>query len=99
MSSPSQNILWLTISRVISLILLFLAYFFLTKYLGPYRYGQLQFVLSYVTLFGVVIDFGIQQYIIKKISEDRTQAKRYFQNFFAVELVLILIVYGAMLAV
>lgn len=81
------------------MVLLFLAYIFLTKYLGPYRYGQFQFVLSYVTLFGVVIDFGIQQYVIKKISEDRSQAKRYFQNFFAVEILLSAIVYIAMVAV
>ncbi len=67
--------------------------------MGPYRYGQFQFVLSYVTLFGVVIDFGIQQYIIKKISEDRTQAKKYFHNFLAVEIVLALLVYGAMVGV
>ncbi len=81
------------------MVLLFLAYLFLTTYLGPYRYGQFQFVLSYVTLFGVVIDFGIQQYIIKKISEDRTQAKKYFHNFLAVEIVLTTIVYASMVAV
>jgi O-antigen/teichoic acid export membrane protein len=99
MSTPSKNILWLSISRVISLVLLFLAYILLTKYLGPYRYGQFQFVLSYVTLFGVIIDFGVQQYVVKKISEDRSQAKRYFQNFFAVEIVLSALVYAAMLFV
>ncbi len=97
MSSPSKNILWLSISRIVSLVLLFLAYLLLTRYLGPYQYGQFQFVLSYVTLFGVVIDFGIQQYITKKMSEDRSQAKKYFQNFFAVEVVLSALVYTAML--
>ncbi len=99
MSSPSKNIMWLSISRIISLVLLFLAYLLLTSYLGPYQYGQFQFVLSYVTLFGVVIDFGIQQYIIKKISEDRSQAKKYFHNFLAVEVVLSALVYLAMISV
>lgn len=96
MSSPSKNILWLTVSRVISLALLFLAYTQLFRYLGPHDSGQLQFVLSYVTLFGVVVDFGIQQYIIKKISEDRTKAKLYFHNFLAVEVVLASAVYLVM---
>ena len=99
MSTPAKNILWLSISRVASLILLFLAYSQLFRYLGPYQTGQFQFVLSYVTLFGVVIDFGIQQYIIKKISEDRSQAKKYFHNFLAVEVVLAALVYGSMVAV
>lgn len=99
MSSPSKNIIWLTVSRVFSLGLLFLAYTQLFRYLGPEASGQFQFVLSYVTLFGVVIDFGIQQYIIKKMSEDRSKAKQYFHNFLAVELVLAALVYGAMIAV
>lgn len=99
MSSPSKNILWLSISRIISLVLLFLAYTQLFRYLGPYNSGQLQFVLSYVTLFGVVIDFGIQQYMVKKISEDRSRAKQYFHNFLAVEVILAALVYGAMVGV
>lgn len=99
MSTPSKNIMWLSVSRVISLGLLFLAYTQLFRYLGPEASGQFQFVLSYCTLFGVVIDFGIQQYIIKKISEDRSQAKRYFHNFLAVEAVLAFVVYGAMISI
>lgn len=91
--------MWLSVSRIVSLILLFLAYTQLFRYLGPYQSGQFQFVLSYVTLFGVVIDFGIQQYIVKKISEDRSQAKRYFHNFLAVEVVLAALVYVAMVGV
>lgn len=99
MSSPSKNIFWLTFSRIISLVLLFLAYTQLFRYLGPYQSGQFQFVLSFTTLFGVIIDFGIQQYVIKKISEDKSSAKKYFTNFFGVEVVLSGLVYAAMLLV
>ncbi len=99
MSTPSKNILWLSVSRVISLVLLFLAYTQLFRYLGPETTGQFQFVLSYVALFGVVIDFGIQQYIIKKISEDRSKAKLYFHNFLAVEIALAAMVYAALVGI
>lgn len=91
--------MWLSVSRVISLILLFLAYTQLFRYLGPEQSGQFQFVLSYVTLFGVIIDFGIQQYIIKKTTEDRSKAKLYFHNFLMVEIILAVIVYGTLLAI
>jgi O-antigen/teichoic acid export membrane protein len=91
--------MWLTISRIISLVLLFLAYTQLFRYLGAYNYGQFQFVLSYVTLFGVVIDFGIQQYVIKKISEEPKDAKKYFHNFLAIETVLAFAVYGIMVGI
>ncbi len=91
--------MWLTVSRIISLVLLFLAYTQLFRYLGAYSFGQFQFILSYVTLFGVIIDFGIQQYIIKRMSEDRDNVKVYFHNFLAIESVLAFAVYGAMVAI
>jgi O-antigen/teichoic acid export membrane protein len=99
MASPSKNIAWLTISRVVALGLLFVAYQQLFRYLGPFASGQYQFVLSFVTIFGIVIDFGIQQYVIKKMSEDTSQVKRYFQTFVAVEVVLSVAVYGALMLV
>ncbi len=81
----SKNIFWLTISRVFAIVILAIAYFSLFRYLEPYGSGQYQFVLSYVLLFSTVVDFGIQQYITKKISEEPENAKMYFQNFFTFE--------------
>jgi O-antigen/teichoic acid export membrane protein len=94
MASASKNIFWLSLSRIIALVLLFVAYTQLFRYLGPYTSGQYQFVLSYVTIFGIIIDFGIQQYIIKKISEQPDQAKKYFHNFLAVEAVLVVVIFS-----
>jgi O-antigen/teichoic acid export membrane protein len=96
MASASKNIFWLSVSRVAALVLLFLAYAQLFRYLGPHSSGQYQFVLSFVTIFGIIVDFGIQQYIIKKISEEPHNAKKYFHNFLAVEVLLVTLIYGAM---
>jgi len=96
MSSPAKNIFWLTLSRILALVMLAVAYVFLFRYLGTSGSGQYQFVLSFVTIFGIVIDFGIQQYIIKKMSEEPERQKFYFHNFLAIEVVLVLFVYGTM---
>lgn len=88
--------MWLSVSRVAGLILLFFAYTQLFSYLGPYKTGQYQFVLSLVTIFGVIIDLGISQYVTKKIAEDTTQAARYFYNFLTAEIVLASCVYALM---
>ena len=85
MSSTSKNIFWLTASRVAALVFLLFAYTRLLPYLGPYGSGQYTFVLSYVLIFSTLVDFGIQQFITKKISENPGAAKKYFQNFFAFE--------------
>lgn len=99
MASASKNIFWLSISRISALILLFVAYTQLFRYFGPHTSGQYQFVLSYVTIFGVIIDFGLQQYIIKKISEQQDDAKKFFHNFLATEVVLAVFIYAVMIGI
>ncbi len=85
-SHISKNIFWLTSSRVVALVFLFIAYTRLFRYLGPYFSGQYQFVLSYVLIFATIVDFGIQQFITKKISEEPQNTKKYFQDFFSFEI-------------
>lgn len=89
----SKNIFWLTASRVIAMVLLAVAYFALFRYLQAYRYGQYQFILSYVLLFSTVVDFGIQQLVTKQISENPRETKTYFQNFFTFEALLAFVLY------
>ena len=84
-SHISKNIFWLTASRLLALVFLFVAYTRLFRYLGPYFSGQYQFVLSYVLIFATIVDFGIQQFITKKISEEPQNTKKYFQDFFSFE--------------
>jgi O-antigen/teichoic acid export membrane protein len=98
-SHITKNIFWLTASRVVALVLLAIAYFALFRYLKPFGSGQYQFVLSYVLLFSTVVDFGIQQFITKKISEDPANAKTYFQEFFSFETLAALLLYTVLLAV
>ncbi|MFA5991718.1 MAG: flippase [Candidatus Doudnabacteria bacterium] len=94
----SKNIFWLTASRVLALVFLFVAYTRLFRYLGPYFSGQYQFVLSYVLIFATIVDFGIQQFITKKISEEPENAKKYFQDFFSFEILASLSLYVVLVA-
>lgn len=96
MSPVSKNIFWLSVSRIVALVMLFFAYTQLFRYLGPFSTGQYQFVLSIITIFGVIADLGISQYVTKKIAEDTNQAKKYFHNFMAAELVLAVIIYSGL---
>ncbi len=95
----SKNIFWLTASRVAALAMLFLAYTRLFRYLGPFASGQYQFILSYVLIFSIVVDFGIQQFITKKISEQPSSTKDYFHNFFSFEIVVASLLYVLLIAI
>jgi O-antigen/teichoic acid export membrane protein len=81
----------------LALVLLFLAYTQLFRYLGPFQSGQYQFILSYVLIFSTVIDFGIQQFITKSISERPDDAKKYFQQFFSFEIIAALLLYAVLI--
>lgn len=98
-SHITKNIFWLTASRVVALVLLAIAYFALFRYLKPFGSGQYQFVLSYVLLFSTIVDFGVQQLITKKISEDPGNAKTYFQEFFSFEVLAAVLLYAVLLLV
>jgi O-antigen/teichoic acid export membrane protein len=99
MASASKNIFWLSISRVSAAVLVLFAYTQLLRYLGPDSFGKYQVVLSYITIFGVVVDFGLQQYIIKKISENKDSAKKFFHNFLAAEVILALFIYAVLVGI
>lgn len=99
MSLVFKNIFWLTLSRVAALGLLFLAYSQLFRYLEPFGSGQYQFALSYVLIFSTVVDFGVQQFIIKRMSEDLQNLKKYFHNFLAFESVVAVVLYLLLVAI
>jgi O-antigen/teichoic acid export membrane protein len=99
MSQVSKNIFWLTLSRALALGLLFLAYTQLFRYLGVFGSGQYQFVLSYVMIFSTVVDFGVLQFITKKMSENEQDTKKYFQNFLAFETAVALVLYVLLLGI
>lgn len=99
MSQAFKNIFWLSASRGLALVFLFLAYAQLFRYLGPFGSGQYQFVLSYVLIFSTVVDFGVQQFMTKRMSEDEPGTRKYFHNFLAFETVAALLLYALLLGI
>jgi O-antigen/teichoic acid export membrane protein len=89
----AHNIFTLVLSKILASIIAFVGYISIFHYLGKHGFGQFQYVLSYVMIFAVVVDFGIQQMVIKKVSEHREESKKYLGNFFAVEFFLALGIY------
>lgn len=99
MNIVSKNIFWLSFSRVAAMVLLLFAYAAQRKYLGPFQAGQYDFILAFVLLFAIVSDFGIQNFITKKISEDEKSVKKYFLQFLFFEIVLVTVLYSSLAAV
>lgn len=82
-----RNVLALGLSRVVSGLILFLVYVRLAAYLSPEGFGKFSLVFAYYTIFLLLADFGITRFVIKKISEDRSQAPSYLAHFLGIQLI------------
>ncbi len=87
------------ISRVGAALILFLIYTRLIQYLGPEAAGQYGLIAAYLTVFSFFVDLGMQQLVIKKVSENREEAGKYLGNYFAIQFLLGLIFMGIMDAI
>lgn len=83
-----RNILSLLISRVLAAVILFLIYTRLLQYLGPEAAGQYGLLAGYLTVFGFFVDLGMQQLVIKKVSENKKEASKYLTNYFGIQFLL-----------
>jgi O-antigen/teichoic acid export membrane protein len=83
-----RNILSLITSRVLSAIILLLIYFRLPEYLGADAMGKYGLQSSYLIVFAYFVDLGMQQLVIKKISENKNEAGKYLSNYFGIQFLL-----------
>lgn len=80
-----RNVISLIISRVLAAVILFLIYTRLLQYLGPQVAGEYGLIAAYLTVFSFFVDLGMQQLVIKKVSEDRSLAGKYLSNYFGIQ--------------
>lgn len=83
-----RNVLSLIVSRILAGIVLFLIYTRLLQYLGPEAAGEFGLLSTYLTVFSFFVDIGMSQLVIKKISEDKTHAEKYLNNYFSIQFLL-----------
>lgn len=88
MQQIGKNIISLLFSRVIAGIILFLIYTRLIQYFGPNVAGQYGLIVAFLTVFNFFVDLGMQQLVIKKISENRAESGKYLTNYFGIQFLL-----------
>jgi O-antigen/teichoic acid export membrane protein len=66
-----RKILLIMVTRVIAAGIAFIALFFISRYLDPDVYGTVVWTLSFVAVFNVVADLGLNSAHIKRVSEGK----------------------------
>lgn len=76
----AKNVGFLTIGQFSSLFLGFLLFIYIARYLGESNFGIYSFALSFTSLFSLVADIGINQFITREIARDKDIFDEYLGN-------------------
>lgn len=94
----TKNTLWLTLAEIAGKGVGFVIALIVARYLGPENYGYYAFAISFVTLFQVVVDFGLRPYLVRELARDLSQAGKYVGNFVTLKIFLSVAMFAAVAA-
>ena len=64
------NVGWAFIGKIVSLLSVLLVGILVARYLGPSQYGLLNYVISYVSLFTIISNFGLDDIEVREMSRN-----------------------------
>lgn len=83
----AQNTVVQMVGKVLSTVFGLLAVAFLTRHLGTDGYGQLTVAISFLTLFAVVVDFGLTITTVQMISEKEADEEKIIGNLLSLRII------------
>lgn len=94
----AKNTLFLTVGSICQKLLAFVYFTILARhFLPPNDVGKYLYALSYVALFSVIVDFGMQPALIREIAKDRSRTRETVSNALGIKTVLALATAAIML--
>ncbi len=83
-----KNTFRLLIAEGVSKGSLFLISILIARQLGPEQFGVMSFVISFVSLFIVLTDFGLTTLMVREVSRDESKLSEYFVNWNFLKIIL-----------
>ncbi len=83
-----KNTFWLGFSEVFAKLILFLVTIIIIRYLGTSEYGKYSFAVAFASLFGVFMDFGLNQLASREIAKGHKLSEKIIENMLGMKLVL-----------
>ncbi len=89
----SSNMLALGSAEIISKLLLFVLMVYAARFLGAVSYGKFTFALAFSMLTIILVDLGINTFLIREIARQKRLASKYFINAFIGKIFLAIITF------
>lgn len=80
-----ENITWLLIEKFVRLIFSLFVSVWLIRYLGPSKFGEYNYSISYVYLFGAIASLGLDGIVIKELVDNRFSANKLLGTTFVLK--------------
>src|SRR6056297_2238351 len=94
MFSAAKNSFYLFIAYVYQKGIALFYFIFLARYLGADNFGKYTFAISFMTLFSVLIQFGIFKVVAREIARDKKKIKKYLGSAMFFNVVVGILVLG-----
>jgi len=79
------------LGKGISIILGFISVGLLTRYLGQEGFGNFTLVFAYLSLFGILADFGLQLTMVRELAKKESLPKKIYGTYFWLKVFLVII--------
>jgi len=91
----AQNTAYLIFAYVGQKVFSFLLFVFIARLVAVEDLGKYVFAMSFTSMFGIFIDLGLSQVLIREVAKDITRARDYLNNILSVKAILGVITYLA----
>jgi O-antigen/teichoic acid export membrane protein len=86
-----KNTSFLMIGTLLQRLISIFTVLFITRYLGPEKYGQLTFVIAFTSMAAVIWDFGLGPLLIRNVSREPQSTAEYTGKFIIIKTLLFII--------
>lgn len=83
-----KNTFWLGLIEFFSKIIMFVVTVLIVRSFGPENFGRLNIAFSYVAIFMVLSDFGLNTISTREIAKNPQKKQKYFSNVFTIKLLI-----------
>jgi len=87
----AHNTLYLSLSSTLALGISFVFNIFLARIFGVDQFGEFSFVMSFIGLFSVLVEFSLDSVTIRDVARNPTKGAQFFGNTLALKSVLFLV--------
>lgn len=93
-----SNIAWAFTGKIISLLSVLIVGILVARYLGPAQYGLLNYVISYVTLFTIISNFGLDDIEVREMSKSEISHRTLIWTGIRLRILLASVAYALIIA-